>query len=132
MDGDKFMEDVPDGGEGEDDSDDDDDVDDDIQQMALKVTNKTDDSGFWSGIKDSSKIEALMGTDVQWTRAVPRYQVGMSAGSSSLQSSHLAGRVSINDMVSGTSFDEYMQRDHSQIGHWSWNSCGNWPMNSWT
>ena len=110
------MQDILAGGEGEDDSDDDEDVDDDIQQTALDVANKTDDSGFQSGIEDGNKIEALVGAGTQWTGVTPRYQLGVSAESLSLQSSHLAGQFSTGDVASGTSFDQYVQRTAQSSG----------------
>ena len=95
--------------EGEDDSDDDDDDDDDdIQQSALEVTNKADDSGFCSGAEDGSRIEALMGIGTQWTATPPKYHLGLSASSSSFQGSSF--RLSTGGTATRTSFDHSVQR----------------------
>ena len=104
------------GGEGEDDSDDDEDVDYDVRQMALKVANKTDDSGFRSSIERSNKIKALVGIGTQWTSATPRYQLGVSAGSSSFQSSHPVGQFSTSNIASGISFNQFVQRTAQRSG----------------
>ena len=61
----------------EDDSSDSDDIDNDLQQIALEVANKTNDSGFQSGANEHPKIEVLPGTGTHWTGLTPRYSLGV-------------------------------------------------------
>ena len=51
----------------EDDSDDEEDLDEDLQRTVREVANKTDNSGFRSGIEDNPNIEALAGSGIIWT-----------------------------------------------------------------
>ena len=92
--------------EGEDYSNDDENVDNDVWRTALEMANKTDDSGFRSSIEDGGMIEELSGIGTQWTAMPPRYQLGMSAGSSSFRGSHMAGLLCARDVTSGMSFDQ--------------------------
>ena len=100
--------------ESEDDSSDSDDIDNDLQQMALDVANKTDDSGFWSGTDEHPKIKVLPGTGTHWTGMAPSYLLGAPAGSLSFFSSSHAATQS--QKLTGASFDEYVQHAAGQFG----------------
>ena len=103
-------------GEGEDDSNDDEDVNDNAWWTVLEVANKTDDSGFQSSVEDGSRIKVLSGIGTQWTATLPSYQLGMSEGSSSFQSSCPAGQLSAWDIASGMSFNQFVQRTAQTSG----------------
>ena len=66
----------------DDDDDDDDDVDEDIQQTAIEIGIKSDDSGFHGSGVGSTRIDALAGPGVKWMGETPSYQVTAPAISS--------------------------------------------------
>ena len=89
----------------DDDDDDDDDVDEDIQQTAIEIGTKSDDSGFHGSGVGSTRIDALMGPEVEWTGEMPSYQVTALAISSRSRM-HTA---SCNVEATGQSFDTFIK-----------------------
>ena len=88
-----------------DDDDDDDDMDKDIQQMAIEIGTKSDDSGFLSSGAGSIRIDALMGPGVEWMGEMPSYWM-MATAISSCSRMHMASR---NVEAAGQSFDTFIK-----------------------
>ena len=98
----------------EDDSSDSEDIDDDLQQVALEVANKTNDSGFQSGTNEHSKIEVLPGNGTRWTGLPQRYSLGAPARNSSFLSGSRVATQS--EKTTGASFDQYIQHAAGRSG----------------
>ena len=95
----------------EDDSDSEEGLDKELQKTAREVANKTDDSGFWSGVEDNSKIEVLAGPGIIWTTGTaPLYPWQPTDPTSSSQdNSNTASQC-------GASFNAYLQENTSWYG----------------
>ena len=89
----------------DDDDDDDDDVDEDIQQTAIEISTKSDDSGFHGSGVGSIKIDALVGPGVEWMGEMPSYQMTALA-ISSCSTMHTS---SCNVEAAGQSFDTFIK-----------------------
>ena len=91
---------------------DDDDVDKDIQQTAIEIGTKSDNSGFHSSGVGSTKIDALMGPGVKWMGETPSYQVTALAINSH-SGIHTASR---NVEAARQSFDTFIKHHATGSG----------------
>ena len=94
------------------DDDDDDDVDEDIQQTAIEIGTKSDDSGFHSSGVGSIRIDALVGPGVEWTGETPSYQMTAPA-ISSRSGMHTS---SCNVEAAGQSFNTFIKHHAAGSG----------------
>ena len=104
--------------DNKDDINDKEDLDEELQKMVMEVANKTDDSGFRSGVEDNPRIEVLVGSSATWTNGTALSYPLKLAGLSSSSQEH-SNVASWCGAVSGPALMLIFRRMPADLALWS-------------